>query len=232
MSDWWIYITDNIGVAAAAVSGAMIAIERKLDLFGVFFLGMITALGGGVLRDVLLGSVPPRFFTNYLAIVIVTVMVAAVFIIAKYWNGWRLPAIKHRIDQVHNLFDAVGLSAFTVTGVQVAMTAGYADNPFLCVFMGMTTGIGGGVLRDMMSRHTPYVLQKRIYAVASIVGAILYWFMCYCNVPLAITQVSAMLLVIGIRMCATIFRWNLPKVPLSASEITNNIKSKKDTNQK
>jgi uncharacterized membrane protein YeiH len=112
------------------------------------------------------------------------------------------------------------------------MTAGYADNPFLCVFMGMTTGIGGGVLRDMMSRHTPYVLQKRIYAVASIVGAILYWFMCYCNVPLAITQVSAMLLVIGIRMCATIFRWNLPKVPLSASEITNNIKSKKDTNQK
>lgn len=214
MSEWWIFITDNIGIAAAAVSGAMIAIERKLDLFGIFFLGMITALGGGILRDVLLGEVPPRFFTNYLAILIVIVMVAAVFIIARFWNGWREPKVKHKIDQIHNLFDAIGLSAFTVTGVQVALNAGYTDNIFLCVWMGMTTGIGGGVLRDMMSRHTPYVLQKRIYAVASIMGALLFWTLFYFNVPLAITQISSMLLIIGIRVCATVFRWNLPRVPL------------------
>lgn len=224
MSEWWIYITDNIGVAAAAVSGAMIAIERKLDLFGVFFLGMITALGGGILRDVLLGEVPPRFFTNYLAIVIVIIMVSSVFIIARFWNGWRNPSVKAKIDQVHNLFDAIGLSAFTVTGVQVAMNAGFSDNGFLCVCMGMTTGIGGGVLRDMMSRHTPYVLQKRIYAVASIMGALLYWSLSFFGAPLAITQGAAMLLIIGIRVCATVFRWNLPRVPLDENEISRQAK--------
>ena len=220
MSEWWIYITDNIGVAAAAVSGAMIAIERKLDLFGVFFLGMITALGGGILRDVLLGEVPPRFFTNYLAIIIVIFMASAVFIIARYWNGWRNPQVKAKIDQIHNLFDAIGLSAFTVTGVQVAMNAGYESNAFLCVCMGMTTGIGGGVLRDMMSRHTPYVLQKRIYAVASILGALLYWTLRYFEISVAITQIVAMLSIIIIRLFATIFHWNLPRVPLDETSKT------------
>ena len=218
MSEWLIYITDNIGVAAAAVSGAMIAIERKMDLFGVFFLGMITALGGGVLRDVLLGEVPPRFFTNYLAILNVVIMVSTVFIVAKTWNGWRTPATKQRIDQIHNLFDAIGLSAFTITGVQVAMTAGYQDNGFLCVFMGMTTGIGGGVLRDMMSRHTPYVLQKRIYAVASIIGAVVYWTLCYFALLPALAQIIAMVLIITIRVCATVFRWNLPRIQLDGAE--------------
>lgn len=224
MTDWWILITDSIGVAAAAVSGAMIAIERKLDLFGVFFLGMITALGGGIMRDVLLGEVPPRFFTNYLAILIVVLMVSAVFITAKLWNGWRNPDVKRRIDQVHNLFDAVGLAAFTVTGAQVAILAGHADNPFLCVCMGMTTGIGGGVLRDMMSRHTPYVLQKRIYAVASIIGALFYWGLWRMGVPLAITQISAMLLIVVIRVCATVFHWNLPRIALDENETSKGTK--------
>lgn len=224
MIDWWIFVTDNIGVAAAAVSGAMIAIERKLDLFGVFLLGMITALGGGILRDVLLGEVPPRFFTNYFAILIVTLMVSAVFITAKLWNGWRDPAIKQRIDQVHNLFDAIGLAAFTVTGVQVAIAAGHADNPFLCVCMGMTTGIGGGVLRDMMSRHTPYVLKKRIYAVASIIGALVYWLMCHFSVLLGVSQITAMLLIVLIRLFATVFHWNLPRIALDEAHTSKHVK--------
>ena len=228
MSDWWIFVTDNIGVAAAAVSGAMIAIERKLDLFGVFLLGMITALGGGILRDVLLGEVPPRFFTNYVAILIVTMMVSAVFIIAKVWNGWRNAAVKARIDQVHNLFDAIGLAAFTVTGVQVAIAAGHAENPFLCVCMGMTTGIGGGVLRDMMSRHTPYVLRKRIYAVASIVGALVYWLMCHFGVLLGVAQITAMLLIVLIRVCATVFHWNLPRIALGDGQTSKKAKDEDD----
>lgn len=212
MSDWWIYLTDNIGIAAAAVSGAMIAIERKLDVFGVLFLGMITALGGGVLRDLLLGCTPPRFFTSFLALLIVIIAATAVFVIAKLWNGWRNPDIFHRIDQIHNLFDAVGLAAFTITGTQLAMAAGHEENAFMCVFMGMTTGVGGGVLRDMMTRHIPYVLWKRIYAVASIIGALVYWTLCYFAVLPAIAQLIAMALIIIIRLCATVFRWNLPHI--------------------
>ena len=101
MSDWWIYLTDNIGIAAAAVSGAMIAIERKLDVFGVLFLGMITALGGGVLRDLLLGCTPPRFFTSFLALLIVIIAATAVFVIAKLcehlWQSvFRCYGLLHR----------------------------------------------------------------------------------------------------------------------------------------
>jgi len=145
-------------------------------------------------------------------------MVSVVCITAKVWSGWRNPDVKHRIDRVHNLFDAIGLAAFTVTGVQVAIVAGHADNPFLCVCMGMTTGIGGGVLRDMMSRHTPYVLQKRIYAVASIIGALVYWTLCHFNVVLAIAQIGAMLLIVAIRVCATVFHWNLPRIELGQTQ--------------
>ena len=83
MSDWWIYLTDNIGIAAAAVSGAMIAIERRLDLFGILFLGVITALGGGVTRDLLLGSTPPRFFTSYPSVLIAVLAATAVFLIDR-----------------------------------------------------------------------------------------------------------------------------------------------------
>ncbi len=221
MPGWLVYITDVIGIGAAAVSGAMIAIERKLDLFGIFFLGMITALGGGVMRDLLLGATPPLFFTSYFALLVVAIAVAIVFIIARIWNGWRNPEIKHRIDQIHNLFDAIGLSAFTITGVQVAMSAGYNENAFLCVFMGMTTGIGGGVLRDMIIRQTPYVLRKRVYALASIIGALLFWSLSYWGVSTLIAQPVSILLIVLIRVCATIFRWNLPRVHLADEELTN-----------
>jgi uncharacterized membrane protein YeiH len=172
MADWWIFVTDNIGVAAAAVSGAMIAIERKLDLFGVFLLGMITALGGGILRDVLLGEVPPRFFTNYIAILIVTLMVSAVFITAKLWNGWRDAAVKKRIDQVHNLFDAIGLALFTVVGIQKTIDC---DMPiWVGIIMGTMTGAAGGVIRDVLINEEPLIFRKEIYAMACVLGGIAF----------------------------------------------------------
>ena len=214
MSDWWIYLTDNIGIAAAAVSGAIIAIERKLDLFGILFLGVITALGGGVTRDLLLGSTPPRFFTSYPALLIAVLAALAVFLIARLWSGWRDPAVFNRINQIHNLFDAIGLAAFTITGTQLAMAAGHENNAFMCVFMGMTTGVGGGILRDMMTQRVPYVLCKRIYAVAAIVGGLVYWTLCHFDVLPGLSQVIAMALIIIIRLCATVFHWNLPRIEL------------------
>ena len=220
MSDWWIYLTDNIGIAAAAVSGAMIAIERRLDLFGILFLGVITALGGGVTRDLLLGSTPPRFFTSYPSVLIAVLAATAVFLIAKLWNGWRNPAVFERINRIHNLFDAVGLAAFTVTGTQLAMAAGHENNAFMCVFMGMTTAVGGGILRDMMTQRVPYVLCKRIYAVASIVGGLMYWTLCHFGLVPALAQLIAMLLIVLIRAFATIFRWNLPHIALGDVEKT------------
>ena len=138
--------------------------------------------------------------------------------IARYWRGWWKPHVRAWIHQIHNLFDAVGLAAFTVSGVQLALTAGHTDNLFLCAFMGVVTGVGGGVLRDIMVMQTPGILRKRIYAVASILGAVLYWFCLRYNMLEGAAWAIAMLSIIAIRICATVFRWNLPRVPVPEEE--------------
>ncbi len=233
MPEWWNYIMEVIGVGAASISGAMVAIERKLDLFGIYFLGMITAFGGGVLRDLLIGQIPPRFFTGYFALVIVLIAVSCVVIVAVAIKRWRDPSVRERFDRILNLFDAVGLAAFAVMGVQMAIKAGYADNGFLCVFMGMTTGIGGGALRDVLTQHTPYIFKKRIYALAAILGATLYWLLYRMSVSLVLAQIVSVILIVAIRICATVFRWNLPRFDFddrdkAASSLPNHEKAEKD----
>lgn len=219
INEWVITLTEMIGITAASLSGSMIAIERKLDMFGVLFLGMISALGGGVVRDLLLGYVPPHFFTNYRGVLTAVLVSFTVFIVAKRWNGWRNPNVLKQIGRISNIFDSIGLAAFSVSGAQVAIAMKHGDNAFLCVFMGMTTGIGGGVLRDMMSRETPYVLRKHIYAVASIAGVILYWTLfTYTSVP-QIAMPAAMVLIISIRILATVFHWELPHINTENSQI-------------
>ncbi len=200
-----------IGTAAFAVSGSMVAISRKTDLFGVLFLGGITALGGGVIRDILLGSFPPHAFTNYLFLIVAEVASLLVFLLAyilknQYFERQRL------IETVNNIFDALGLGMFTVTGIKAALAASDGKNAFFVIFLGVTTGIGGGILRDLLSQHMPLVLQKHIYAVASLAGGIVYYIMFINNLNSVISAVIGVMIVFVIRILATVFRWNLPKV--------------------
>lgn len=200
-----------IGTAAFAISGAMIAIDKGADIFGVLFLALVTALGGGVIRDTMLGNTPPMMFTNYTYVSVALVCGLAIFILA-YSNMDRYSRIYPQMDNVVNIFDASGLAAFTVTGMELTMGLYGMDNPLLLCLMGMCTGVGGGMLRDVLTNSMPMVLSSRIYAVASLAGALMYYILLSNAVPNHPAALITCLLIFALRMLATFFNWNLPKV--------------------
>ena len=208
--DTLFFLTELIGTIAFSISGAMLAIERELDLFGVIFLGAVTAIGGGIVRDLLLGQIPPQAFQNYVYLLLAVAAALLVFAVSHVQNKKGLP-IKFMNDTVLNVFDAAGLGIFSVIGVQNTVRAGFGDNAFFCIFLGMTTGVGGGMLRDVLSRATPAVLRKHIYAIASLVGAICFYYLKFISETGAIF--ISVILVIILRVLASHYQWTLPRIP-------------------
>ena len=200
-----------IGTAAFAISGAMIAIDKGADIFGVLFLSVITALGGGIIRDLLLGSTPPAMFTNYSFVAVALFCGLSIFLLA-YSNIERYARIYPWVDHVVNVFDAMGLAAFTVSGVNLTAGVYGLDMPLLLVLMGMCTGVGGGMLRDVLTNSMPMVLTEHVYAVASLSGALLYYILLKNLVPATAGAVITCVLIFSLRMLATFFNWNLPKI--------------------
>ncbi|MFR3730431.1 trimeric intracellular cation channel family protein [Lacrimispora sp.] len=203
------FFIEAIGTIAFASSGAMVAIKKQLDLLGVIVLGVTTAVGGGMLRDIIIGNVPPALFQNPVYVLLAFFTVMILFIIVRLNQRILAGRSIETYEKVMNIFDAVGLGAFTVVGIDTAILSGYGKYHFLIIFLGVITGVGGGILRDIMAGQTPYVLRKHIYACASIAGAILY-----AGLLEHINGNAAMLAgacsVILIRLLATRFCWNLP----------------------
>ena len=196
------FVLELIGAAAFAVSGAMVAIEKRADIFGILFLAVTTALGGGVIRDVLIGRIPPVMFVSYWYLLISVVAALAVFIDA-YLRSEKYKLHLDKLDAVNNIFDAIGLAVFTVSGMNAAMPV--SDNVILVLFVGMCTGVGGGMLRDVMTNTMPKVLRKRVYAVASLLGGGLYYAMYALGVNQIVSLGCGMLLIFALRLFATIF---------------------------
>lgn len=202
-----ILIFEIIGTIAFAVSGALTAVEKKMDLLGVIILGLTTAVGGGVIRDVIIGRTPPATFMNPMY---ATVAVATSVIVF-------LPYTLRMIRSKHTLFenlllvmDAVGLGVFTVIGMENCFK--FLENPsrFLAVFVGVITGVGGGVLRDMMAGDRPYIFCKHFYATSAIIGACLMLIIYPRMNPDAATLIG-IIVITSLRICAAIFKWDLPK---------------------
>ncbi len=204
------FVIEIVGTIAFASSGAMAAIRRQLDLLGVIVLGVTTAVGGGMLRDILLGKVPPSMFIHPVYTVLAFLTVLLLFCFVRMHQRFLSSSYVTSYEKIMNIFDAVGLAAFTVTGVDAAAVAGYGSFHFLSVFLGVLTGVGGGVLRDIMLGEPPYILRKHIYACASIAGALCYVFLSHAVSEAAAMIISAALVVI-IRLLATHYCWNLPK---------------------
>lgn len=206
-----IFLTlEIIGTVSFAVSGATVAISKKTDLFGVVFLGSITALGGGITRDVLLGHFPPRAFVNALYVVVAAITSVIVFLLAIIFK--EKYTMRERVfENVNNVFDALGLGVFTVTGINAALSSGTEHSAFFAIFLGVTTGIGGGILRDLLSASVPSVLKKHIYALASITGGIIYYFLVINGINKPLCVVVCVVTIFIIRILATVFKWNLPK---------------------
>ena len=209
LSDWIHLIFELLGTVSFALSGAMVAMRKRTDLFGVVTLGVVTATGGGIFRDVFMGHFPPNAFVNstYVAVAALVALLAFFFVLRN--RDYYLSNIK-RVDAINNVFDAFGLGAFTVTGIQLAFDAGYGDNLFFAVFLGVVTGTGGGLLRDMMVGEIPFILTKHIYAVASIAGGLVYCLLHRLGYDAAAAIVT-ILVVFSLRLFSSHYRWDLPK---------------------
>ena len=171
------FFMEMAGTVAFAASGAMVGVERNMDIFGVSVLGVVTAVGGGMIRDIVLGIIPPNVFTNPVYALVATITSCVVFL-AFYWKRQLLEGhMRLTYDRVMLVMDSIGLGIFTVVGVNTGIRSGYMDNVFLLVFLGTITGVGGGLMRDMMAGVPPYIFVKHIYACASIVGAVVCVYM-------------------------------------------------------
>lgn len=164
-----------VGIVAFALVGVLVGIEYELDVFGIYAVSFCSALGGGMIRDLSIGRVPPIALTYYVypVTVFLTVTVALVFIkiFDKKFNKQNIHILKKFI----NIFDAIGLGMFTVSSCQTAINYGYGDNVIMVIYAGLITSIGGGVLRDLLAARKPVVMRKDVYAVISIFGCILYY---------------------------------------------------------
>ncbi len=206
------FAIEIIGTIAFAITGVITALEKKFDIFGALVLGTVTAVGGGILRDLILGYTPPMAFRKSVYAITAVITSLAVFVIA-YFFGRKIQKHYDVYSQVINIFDSIGLAVFVVGGVNSAIACGFEENMFLSVFVATLTGVGGGVLRDIMAGRVPKILRKRVYALAAIVGAIIYYILIHyhlCTSTLAIIIGAGSVLII--RILATIFHWNLPIV--------------------
>ena len=205
------FIMEILGTVAFAASGAMVGAERKMDVFGVIVLGVVTAVGGGMIRDIVLGITPPNVFQHpvYATVAMVTSLV--VFLIMYWKKGFLSGNLRLTYDRIMMAMDSIGLGIFTVVGVNTGIRCGYLEHTFLLVFLGTITGVGGGLLRDMMAGVPPYIFVKHIYACASIVGALacVYIYRLAGGVPAMILSSAAVIL---IRYLASWYRWNLPRL--------------------
>lgn len=203
-------IIESLGVVAFSVSGSMIAIRRKTDLFGVILLAIITSLGGGLTRDVIFSFSPPALFGMKWYLLICLVVSVIVFLIARKYSKTYLEN-ETKIEHINDVFDALGLGIFAVMGVKVAFEHGYADNAIISISCGLITGICGGMLRDVLTNSMPFVLAKRIYAIAAILGSSVYYVMCVFGINDGVAIIAGTLTAFILRILAMIFKWNMPK---------------------
>ncbi|MCR5229763.1 MAG: TRIC cation channel family protein [Solobacterium sp.] len=199
------------GTAAFAVAGSITAMKVKADVFGVMVLGIITATGGGVIRDVILGLRPPGAFVNPRYVITAAIVSLGVFLTVYFRekNGKRVPF--ERLQMFFLYMDSIGLGLFTAYGVIAASQIYGTDNSFLLVFSGVVSGVGGGLLRDMIVDHLPDIFVKHIYALASIAGSVICLWLLRTGLAGTAVYISAAAVVM-IRLLAAHYKWNLWKI--------------------
>ncbi len=190
------------GIVVFAFSGAIVGVRRNMDLFGVLVLAFVTAVAGGILRDLLIGAIPPASISDWHS---------AALAIGAGLFAFLFPGFVERLRSPVQLFDAAGLGIFAVTGTQKALEFGIS--PLMAPVLGMLTGIGGGVVRDVLTAQVPGVLRKEIYALAALSGAVLVVIGHQFNVPVAMTLLPGAALCFFLRVMAIYRGWNLPRAP-------------------
>lgn len=196
-----LYALDLIGTAAFAASGAWAGIRRKMDLLGVIVLGLVTATGGGTLRDILLGDLPPFALKDETYLYTSIIVSLAVFVGHRHFERLHQPLL---------YFDAIGLGTFVVigTGKALAMQTG----ALTAILMGVATATAGGMIRDVLSGEVPLILQREVYASACVVGGAVLVILHVTVVPPTVAVITAAFVTIAIRLLAIWRNWELPRV--------------------
>lgn len=192
-------VLDLLGTFVFALSGAGAALRRRLDLFGVLVLAFVAGNFGGITRDLMIGSVPPEAISNW--------QYAAVSLVAGVVTFYFFPVID-RLGSAVLLFDGAGLALFAVSGTQKALSFGL--NPIMAALLGMLTGIGGGMVRDVLVAEIPVVLRADLYAVAALAGAAAVVIGSLLQLPSAAATIMGATLCFGIRVMAIRYGWRLP----------------------
>lgn len=195
----FVHVLDVIGTFVFAISGAVAAVNRRLDIFGILVLSFIAGNFGGISRDLLIGAIPPAALTNGLYFLVSVVAGLIVFFWYEGVDRLRSPVL---------LFDAAGLSLFAVTGAQKAMEFGL--NPVMAALLGMLTGIGGGMTRDLFLMEIPQVLRSDLYAVAALAGASVVVIGDVLDLPYGVSALAGAALCFGLRVMAIKYGWRLP----------------------
>ncbi len=200
-------ILDILGTIAFAISGALSAMNRRLDLFGIFIIAFVTAIGGGTLRDVLIGETPVTWMEN----IIYPYLIGFVTILAIIFRD-KIYYLKKSLF----LFDTIGLGVFTITGVETGIQNNL--DPLISIALGAMTGTFGGVIRDILCNEIPVIFRKEIYATACIVGALAFVVLHDLGVNTDIIYLVTSLIVIGIRLLVVKYHISLPSFYLSSQK--------------
>ena len=194
-------LVDILGTIAFAVSGVLVAMDKRLDLFGVLIIAFVTAIGGGTLRDLLIGNTPVTWMRDltYVTIIPITVLLTIIF--------------SHQLKYLRKslfLFDTIGIGLYTMLGIEKGLEANLS--PVMCIALGAMTASFGGVLRDILCNEIPVIFRKEIYATACILGGTLYFVISQLGVPEQYAYVAGILAVIVMRILAVRFSIRLPNI--------------------
>ncbi len=194
-----IYFLDLLGTLVFAISGTMSAANKKLDLFGATFAGFVTAIGGGTLRDIILGKFPVSWVSdmNYFYIIITGVVITFLF-----------KQFIRRMKRTLFLFDTIGIGVFTIIGLEKSLMLGI--NPILAILMGVFTAVMGGVIRDILCNDIPLIFRKEIYATACLLGGTIFILLNYLNVNVAVNQFVTIAFIIAFRIVCIRYKLALP----------------------
>ncbi|MEZ4802385.1 MAG: trimeric intracellular cation channel family protein [Gelidibacter sp.] len=194
-------VIDILATTAFAISGASVAMNKRLDVFGVFIIAFVTSVGGGTVRDVLIGQTPVAWMTNMTYVYVILGATVFTIIFQSKINYLRMSLF---------LFDTIGIGLYTVVGVEKGLMIGL--NPIICIALGTMTACFGGVIRDILCNEIPVIFRKEIYATACIAGGVVYFVLKQLPIDNNIIFVIAGAVVITIRLVAVKFKISLPSV--------------------
>ena len=192
-------ILDTIGTLVFAISGALTAMYKKLDLFGVYCIAFVTALGGGTIRDVMIGRTPVGWMLDIDYVFIITLGFLLSLVFNRYLERLRISML---------LFDTIGLGVFTLIGLEKGIE--YGLSPVICVILGTLTATFGGVIRDILCNEIPVLFRKEIYATLCIAGGVLFFLLQEFAIPKEIISASVSVFIITLRLVAYKYNWSLP----------------------